>query len=61
MSLKGKSRAGELKVGKTFKQAADQFLVEYEVITAGERSPQYVQIMRDQLRVHLLPFLAQNF
>ena len=43
LGLKGKSRAGELKVGKTFKQAADQFLREYEIITAGERSAEYVE------------------
>ena len=30
LGLMGKSRAGVLKVGKTFKQAAEQFLVEYE-------------------------------
>src|SRR6202166_4609679 len=28
LGLKGKNRAGELKSGKTFKQAADQFLLE---------------------------------
>src|SRR5580658_7767958 len=42
LELKGKSRSGELKVGKTFRQAADQFLHEYEIITAGERSEDYV-------------------
>ena len=35
LGLMGKSRAGMLKGGKTFKQAADQFLLEYEVITDG--------------------------
>lgn len=60
LELKGKSRAGALKVGKTFKQAADQFLLEYEVITEGERSPEYVQQLRDKLRVHLLPFFGDK-
>jgi integrase len=60
LELKGKSRAGELKVGKTFKQAAEQFLLEYETITAGERSPQYVRIIHGILRVHLLPFFGSK-
>jgi hypothetical protein len=47
LGLKGKNRAGELKTGKSFKQAAEQFLHEYEVITAGERSPEYVKLIVD--------------
>lgn len=60
LGLKGKSRAGQLKVGKTFQQAAEQFLHEYEVITQGERSPLYVEIMKLKLRVHLLPFFGDK-
>jgi hypothetical protein len=41
LGLMGKSRAGELKAGKTFKQAAELFLLEYETITQGERNPHY--------------------
>lgn len=33
MELRGKSRAGLLKAGKSFREAAAQFLREYEVIT----------------------------
>jgi integrase len=58
LDLKGKKRTGELKVGRTFQKAAEKFLVEYEVITAGERSPKYVDGVRDRLRVHLLPFFG---
>lgn len=58
LELMGKSRAGVLKAGKTFKQAADQFLHEFEIITAGERSPLYVQNIQVLLRVHLLPFFG---
>ena len=58
LRLKGKSRAGELQTGKRFKQAADQFLLEYEVITAGERSPKYVRTIRLRIPVHLLPFFG---
>jgi integrase len=59
LGLKGKRRAGEIKTGKTFKAAADQFLHEYEVITAGQRNPKYVESHGDRLRVHLLPFFGQ--
>ena len=60
LGLKGKNRAGELKGGKTFKQAAERFLPEYEIITAGERSPKYVALVGDRLRVHLLPFFGDK-
>jgi len=60
LGLRGKHRAGELKVGKTFKQAAEQFLHEYEIITAGERSAKYVETVEIRLRVHLLPFFGNR-
>ena len=60
LELRGKSRAGILRVGKTFKQAAEQFLHEYEAITAGERSPAYVESLRMIVRVHLLPFFGEK-
>jgi len=60
LGLKGKSRAGQLKVGKTFKQVADHFLSEYEVITAGERNAKYVEGFAIRLRVHLLPFFGDK-
>jgi hypothetical protein len=56
LELKGKSRNGELRVGKTFEQAAEQFRLEYEIITAGERSPKYVNGLFERIDVHLLPF-----
>jgi integrase len=58
IALKGKSRAGELKTGKMFKQAAEQFVKEYEVITSGERSQRYVEGHGHRLRLHLLPFFG---
>jgi integrase len=60
LELKGKSRAGALKAGKTFKQAAEQFEREYEVITQGQRNPNYVQAHKDRIRVHLLPFFGNR-
>lgn len=45
---------------KTFRQAADAFLTEYQVLTAGERSPRYVARKSEHLRVHLLPFFGDR-
>src|SRR3984957_17113792 len=42
LELRGKDRAGLLTSEKTFRQAADQFLKEYEIITEGHRSPRWV-------------------
>jgi integrase len=59
LSLRGKSQAGLLnKNEKTFKQAAEQFLKEYEVITEGHRSPRWVKGYADRLRLHVLPFFG---
>lgn len=58
LSLRGKLAAGELKAGKTFKQAAAVFETEYEVITEGERSPAYVRGHKDRIRLHLNPFFG---
>lgn len=60
LGLRGKSRVGELKTGKTFKQAADQFLLEYEIITAGERNAQYVKGLGEKIALHLLPFFGNK-
>lgn len=58
LSLQLKHRAGELRGGKLFKDAADKFLPEYVALTAGERNPEYVKGHGDRLRVHLLPFFG---
>ena len=61
LELKGKMRGGELKIGKTFEDAAEKFLAEYEVITAGERSPAICrQDLGLALKVHLLPFFGDK-
>ena len=60
LELKGKMRGGELKVGKTFKDAAEKFLPEYKVLTFGERSPQYVEIIELLIRSHLIPFFGNT-
>lgn len=58
LSLKGKNRAGELKSGKTFRFVAEQFLKEYEVLTEGERSPEWVETIRGRLETHLIPYFG---
>ncbi len=58
LELRGKHRRGEIKKERTFRQAADQFLREYEIITEGQRSPIYVEGHKRRLRLHLLPFFG---
>jgi hypothetical protein len=58
LDLKGKHRAGELKTGKTFRVAAEQFLKEFEVITEGQRSSDCLAKYEEKLNLHLLPFFG---
>ncbi len=58
LELRGKLRTGDLKHGKTFAQAAVQFLREYEIITEGQRNPDYVKDNGRRLKKHLLPFFG---
>ena len=58
LTLRDKNRQGELLSEKTFKQAADQFEREYEIITDGQRSPRWVEGHKARLRLHLIPFFG---
>lgn len=58
LELRGKLRNGELKREKTFKDAAQRFVREYEVLTDGERSPTYAAAHESRLRLHLIPFFG---
>ncbi len=58
ISLRGMGRSGEIHGEKTFKQAAQQYEREYEVITGGNRSPLYVKGNKTRLRNHLIPFFG---
>jgi len=60
LGLRLKERAGELKIGKTFREAAERFLAEYPVLTQGERSPIWVKQKEQKLRVILLPFFGDK-
>jgi Phage integrase, N-terminal SAM-like domain len=59
LNLRVKHKYGILKHGKTFAQAAEQFLREYEVITEGQRNAQYVKEQGRRLENHLLPFFGK--
>jgi hypothetical protein len=41
LQLRGKLRSGEIKTRETFREASDQYLREYDIITQGERSKTY--------------------
>jgi len=58
LELQGRHRTGNLKHEKTVSEAAKQFVIEYETITQGERSPAWVRGHKDRLRLHLLPFFG---
>jgi len=59
LELRGKARAGELIHEKTFDECADRFLMEYETITEGDRSPAWVRGHHDRLALHLRPFFGK--
>ncbi|MBV9694891.1 MAG: site-specific integrase, partial [Alphaproteobacteria bacterium] len=64
LELRGKSRAGLLEAApkkkdeKSFAEAADQFLLEYEVITEHQRSPLWVKGHKLRLDLHLRPYFG---
>ena len=59
LQLRGKIRNGEIKTEKTFRDASEQFLREYEIITEGQRHPVYVEGHRTRLRLYLKPFFGE--
>jgi len=60
LTLRGKSRAGQLKVGKTFEEAAERFVDEFEVLTQGQRHPRYVEAHKKRLKNYLKPFFGEK-
>ncbi|MBS0540123.1 MAG: phage integrase SAM-like domain-containing protein [Proteobacteria bacterium] len=58
LQMKLKNRAGLLKNEHTFKQAAEQFKREYEIITEGQRNATYVTGHWTRLEKYLLPFFG---
>ena len=59
LEMRGKSSRGEISGEKTFRQAADKFTHEYEVMTDGERNAKYVQDHQARLRNHLIPYFGK--
>lgn len=60
LEMRGKYRSGVFKSEKTFKQAGEQFIKEYEVITEGQRNPNYVKEHERRMRQHLFPFFGEK-
>ncbi|HTW30825.1 MAG TPA: hypothetical protein VMD76_04050 [Candidatus Sulfotelmatobacter sp.] len=58
LQLRGKLRAGEIKTEKTFREASEQYLREYDVITQGERNKIYVEGQHRRSQIHLVPFFG---
>jgi len=59
LQLHGKLRSGEIKTEKTFREASEQYLREYDIITQGQRSKVYVACQHWRSRVHLVPFFGR--
>jgi integrase len=58
LQLRGKLRSGEIKTEKTFREASELYLREYDIITQGERSKDYVKGQHWRSNVHLVPFFG---
>lgn len=58
LQLRGKLRSGEIKTEKTFREASEQYLREYDIITQGERNKDYVKGQHWRSTVHLVPFFG---
>jgi integrase len=58
LTLKGKAARGEKLSGKKFEEVAKRFIDEFEVLTLGQRSPQYVDNHRGRINKHLIPFFG---
>lgn len=59
LQLRGKLRSGEIKTEKTFREASELYLREYDIITQGQRSKVYVKCQHWRSKVHLVPFFGQ--
>ncbi|WP_263588657.1 tyrosine-type recombinase/integrase [Sphingopyxis sp. GC21] len=60
LTLKGKVARGEKIAGKSFEDVATHFIDEFEVLTLGQRSPQYVSNHRGRITKHLIPFFGNK-
>jgi len=58
LQLRGKLRSGEIKTEKTFREASEQYLKEYDIITEGQRNKHYVECQHWRSSNHLVPFFG---
>lgn len=63
ISLRGQATAGTLPAAEEaqepiFREVADQFMKEYEVMTEGQRSPRWIKGHAIRLRIYLVPFFG---
>ncbi len=58
LRLRGKLRNGEIKTEKTFSDASEQYLKEYDIITQGRRNKHYVECQHWRSDNHLIPFFG---
>lgn len=59
LELRAKKASGELLSERTFAQAAERFVKEYEIMTEGERNEVYVRGHSARLRNHLIPYFGK--
>lgn len=60
LTLKGKVASGEKIGGKRFAEVANRFIDEFEALTIGQRSAQYVSNNRGRINKHLIPFFGEK-
>ena len=60
LGLRGKLKSGELAAGVKFKVAAKAFMDEFEVITHGQRSPEYIKGHWGRINRYLIPFFGEK-
>jgi hypothetical protein len=60
MSLKLRQSKGEKLSDKTFAQAAERFIKEYEVMTGGTRNKDHVRGQFSRISNHLLPYFGNR-
>ncbi|MBE0626402.1 MAG: site-specific integrase [Burkholderiales bacterium] len=46
--------------GPTFREAAEKFMAEYEIITQGQRNKAWTEHHKLRIRVHLMPFFGDR-
>ncbi len=61
LDLRGKLRRGEIVTKEhTFREAADLYMRDAKVLTAGVRSAKYIEHMDLRMKVHILPFFGDK-